>query len=210
MKLTKYQHACFVAEKDSVSIIVDPGSFTHDFIMPKHVSAIFVTHNHPDHCDKQRIVTILREHPKAVLLGDESIIREFPNEHTQAVTVGETIDAGGITLQFVGGVHEPIDVSMPTPPNLGIIIDSELYYPGDSFFIPAQQVKALALPISAPWMKISESLEFLRTIKPLFAFPTHDAILSPEGQTLIDTMVKNSAEKYGIRYERINEQTVEL
>lgn len=210
MKLTKYQHACFVVEKDSVSIVVDPGSFTHDFIMPKHVAAVFVTHNHPDHCDNQLVISILRQHPKAVLLAHESITHDFPNEHTQSVQNGETVEAGGITLQFVGGAHEPIDTSIPTPPNLGVIIDNQLYYPGDSFLVPIEPIKQLALPVSAPWLKISESLNLLRAIKPQFAFPTHDAILSTEGQTLIDTMISNTAQQHGIQYERINDKTVEL
>lgn len=210
MKLTKFQHACFVVEKDGVSIVVDPGAYTHDFIMPKHVAAVFVTHNHPDHCNNQLIITILREHPKAVLLGHESIIREFQNEHTQVVTVGESVEAGGIILQFVGGAHEVIDSSLPTPPNLGIIIDNQLYYPGDSFFVPQQSIKELALPVSAPWLTISNSLDLVRTLKPSFIFPTHDAILSDEGQELVDRLAGNVAKEIGADYQRINGKTVNL
>lgn len=210
MKLTKFQHACFVVEKNDISIVVDPGAFTHDFIMPKHVAAVFITHNHGDHLSNQLVVTILREHPKAVLLAHESIVHDFPNEHTQAVSVGETVEASGITLQFVGGTHETIDASMPVPPNLGVIIENELYYPGDSFYVPQQPIKILALPVSAPWLTIGRSLDLVRALKPNFAFPTHDAILSVEGQNLVDTIVTNAIKDLGIDYERINGKTVEL
>lgn len=210
MKLTKYQHACFVVEKDGLSVVVDPGAFTHDFIMPKHVAAVFITHNHPDHCDPQLVVSILREHPNAVLLAHESILGEFSNEHTQSVSSGETVETDGFTLQFTGGSHESIDTSLPTPPNLGVIIDDQLYYPGDSFFIPPHQIKQLALPVSAPWLKTSESLNFLRAIKPQFIFPTHDAILSTEGHSLVDRITSNVAEQLGARYERINNKTIEF
>ena len=210
MKLTKFQHACFVVEKNGVSVVIDPGNFTHDFIMPKHVAAIFVTHNHPDHLNNQLIVTILREHPKAILLGHESIVHDFQNENTQAITVGETIDASDITLQFVGGTHEPIDSTIATPENIGVIIENRLYYPGDSFYIPQQVIKELALPVSAPWLKISESMDFVRTLKPSFVFPTHDAILSEAGQAMVDRMISNVVETVGGQYQRIDGKTIEL
>ncbi len=210
MKLTKFQHACFVVEKDGTSIVVDPGNFTHDFIMPKHVAAVFVTHNHPDHTNNQLIITILREHPEAVLLAHESILRDFPSEHTQAVSVGEAVEAGGMRLQFVGGTHEPIDTTITPPANLGVIIENHLYYPGDSFYVPEQPIKEVALPISAPWMTIGQSMDFVRALKPAFAFPTHDAILSEEGQALIDNMITGITKDLGVTYQRINEKTVEL
>jgi L-ascorbate metabolism protein UlaG (beta-lactamase superfamily) len=210
MKLSKYQHACFVVEKGGVSIVVDPGSMTHDFIMPKHVAAVYITHNHPDHLDAQLVITILREHPNAVLLANESILKEFKNEHTQAVTSGETVDAGGIKLHFVGGGHEPIDSSIPTPVNVGVVIEDTLYYPGDSYFVPEQPVRHLLLPISAPWLTIGNALDMVRAIKPQTAFPTHDALLSADGLKLIDGMVSQVADTLGTTYQRINEQTIEL
>jgi L-ascorbate metabolism protein UlaG (beta-lactamase superfamily) len=210
MKLTKFEHACFVVEKDGVSIVVDPGSFTRDFIMPKHVAAIYITHNHPDHVDAQLVISILREHPKAILLAHESILDDFKDEHTQAVTAGETVDVHGITLIFVGGTHEAIDSTIETPVNLGIVIDSQVYYPGDSFYIPSQAMKYVLLPVSAPWLAIGKSMDFLRALKPTFAFPTHDAILSDQGKTLIDGMVTRITADMGVTYQRINAKTIEL
>ena len=210
MQLTKFEHACFAIEKDRVSIVVDPGHLTHDFIMPKKVAAVFITHNHGDHVDNQLVITILREHPSAILLADESVLRNFENERKQAVMVGQTITIDGIALSFVGGVHEPIDVTIPTPPNIGVIIESHLYYPGDSNFVPAQPIKELLLPVSAPWLTISDAMNLLRAIKPHYAFPTHDAILSSEGQVVIDEMVSSVASGLGVEYQRINGKTIRL
>ena len=210
MKLTKFQHACFVVEKDGTSVVVDPGKFTHDFIMPKHVAAVFITHNHPDHLDNQLVITILRENPKAILLAHESILADFKNENTQAINAGETVDAGGINLQFVGGTHEPIDVTIPTPANIGIIIENHLYYPGDSYFVPTQPTKELLLPISAPWLTIAKAMDVVRAIKPTHVFPTHDAILSADGQTLVDNLVTHICNELNVSYQRINGKTIEL
>lgn len=210
MKLTKFQHACFVVEKDGMSVVVDPGNLTHDFIMPKRVAAVFITHGHGDHVNNQLVITILRQHPKAILLAHESILTDFNNEHTQAVTVGETVEAGGISLQFVGGIHEPIDVTITPPVNIGVIIENRLYYPGDSYFAPEQPIEELLVPISAPWLTIARSMDLVRTIKPTHAFPTHDAILSPEGQALTDAMIVYITAELNVSYQRINGKTVEL
>jgi len=210
MKLTKFQHACFVVEKNGTSVVVDPGNLTHDFIMPKTVAAVFISHNHADHVDNQLVITILRENPKAVLLAHETILANFKNEHTQAVSVGDAVDVDGISLQFVGGVHEPIDVNVPLPINIGVIIDGHLYYPGDSYFALQQPVKELLMPISAPWLTIGKSMDLVRILKPSHVFPTHDAILSAEGQALIDTIVTQITANLNLTYQRINGKTVEL
>lgn len=210
MRLTKFQHACFVIEKDGVSVVVDPGNLTHDFIMPKKVAAVFITHNHPDHLDNQAVITILREHPNAILLAHESILHDFQNEHTQAVSVDETVDANGISLKFVGGTHELIDTTLPPIENLGVIIEDHLYYPGDSFFVPEQSIKELALPISAPWLTVGGSMNLVRAVKPSYIFPTHDAILSSEGQALIDSLITRLIGENGATYQRINGETIEL
>jgi len=210
MKLTKFQHACFVVEKDGSSVVVDPGNLTHDFIMPKHVAAVFITHNHGDHLDNQLVITILRANPKTILLAHESILADYKNENTQAVTVGETVDAGGISLKFVGGTHEAIDIAIPTPPNIGVIIENRLYYPGDSYFAPEQTITELLLPISAPWLTIGKAMDLVRILKPANTFPTHDAILSTEGQALVDGMATKITASLNTSYQRINGKTVQL
>ena len=92
-----------------------------------------------------------------------------------------------------------------------MLIENQLYYPGDSFVVPEGiQVHALALPVSAPWLKISESIEFLTAVKPAFTFPTHDAILSTEGKELFDRILGATAGGIGTQYKRLDGTTVEL
>jgi hypothetical protein len=40
-------------------------------------------------------------------------------------------------------------------------------------------VAALSLPAAAPWLKISEAVEFLRAVNPLRAVPIHQGIVNP-------------------------------
>lgn len=212
MKLTKFLHACLVLENSKTRLVIDPGSFTHDFIVPKHVDAVVITHNHPDHCDPTLIEKIHKANPHAKLVAHESIVAQFPDIPHLAVNPNETHTVGNFTLSFFGGEHAPIAPLVTVPPNLGVLVNQLLYYPGDSFVIPQtdQPVQAVALPVSAPWLLIRDSFSFLTTVRPEFAFPTHDAILSADGQALIDRMIGQVANDEGIIYKRLNSQSIEL
>lgn len=211
MKLTKFEHACLVLEKDGATLVVDPGAYSHDFIMPKRVDGIIITHDHQDHLDPTLVAKILKAHPKATVIGHESITSRFADSSTLPVTVGQTYPLGPFQLQFFGGAHAPIDESMPTPPNYGVLIDNSLYYPGDSFTVPEGiKVDTLALPVAAPWLKFDMTAKFLKDIKPRFAFPTHDQILSEDGHQLVDRIVGAVANSQGTLYKRLDGTTTEL
>lgn len=213
MKLTKFQHACFTVEKSGATLVVDPGVFSHDFIIPRHVIGIVITHDHTDHLDTELLQRILVEHPKAIVIGHESITTRFPGSSTLAVSPGEAYAVGSFSLRFFGGTHAPIGEGIPTPSNYGVLIDESLYYPGDSFTIPDDpviKVQTLALPISAPWLKFEEVQTFLAAIKPKLTFPTHDGILSEDGKRLAETMVGGFAQHEGIMYRRLDNESIEL
>lgn len=211
MKLTKYQHACLVVEKDGTTLVVDPGAFSHDFIMPKRVDAIIISHEHPDHFDEKLVRQILSAHPKATVIAHESISGRFTNFTTVAAKVNEIYSVGSFSLQLFGGVHASISPTIQTPPNFGVLIDDHFYYPGDSFVVPeAKQITELALPVSAPWLKISESIEFLTLVKPSFTFPTHDAVLSSEGKEIVDRILSATSSGLGTIYKRLDNSTIQL
>lgn len=213
MKLTKFQHACLVVESHDTTLVVDPGTYSHDFIMPSRVNGVVITHEHPDHFDEKLVQQILMAHPKAIVIAHESITGRFTNYTTIAAKVNDPYTIGSISLQFFGGTHASINDAMqiPVPPNLGVLIDNRLYYPGDSFVIPEGiPVKELALPASAPWLKLSESMDFLARIKPAFAFPTHDAILSAKGKELVDRLLGTVASGQNTLYKRLDGLTIEL
>lgn len=205
MRLTKYEHACFTLEKDGKLLVVDPGAFTTDLESPENVIAIVVTHEHPDHFDVNALGALIAHNPDAVIYAHENITRQFgdtlPN---RAVKAGEAVEAGPFRLEFFGDEHAVIHTSYPTIANLGVMVDDTVYYPGDSFTNPGRSVKILALPVTAPWLKINEVMDFLAEIKPELAFPTHDAIASDFGKGLVDRMLPPVAESYGGKYQRIS------
>lgn len=205
MKITKFEHACFIVEQDGESLIIDPGGFTTDLVIPDNIVAIVVTHEHADHFDTQKLSAIVDANPDTVIAAHPSITAQLDGFSVQPVAAGEDIAIGNFHLEFYGGDHAVIDTSIPVIANLGVMINSRVYYPGDSFIAPDRPVELLALPIAAPWLKISEVMEFLRKVRPEQAFPTHDAILSDAGKSLPDAMLPAVAEQVGTKYQRLIE-----
>jgi L-ascorbate metabolism protein UlaG (beta-lactamase superfamily) len=204
MKIVKYEHACFSVEKDSQLLVIDPGEFATDFITPDHVVAVVVTHEHSDHLDIEQLASIIDKNPDAMIFAPASVTSKLESLPSHAVTTGDIIQAGPFRLEFHGGRHAIIHESIPAIPNLGVLINDLIYYPGDSFTLTHKPIDTLALPISAPWLKTSEVIDFLTIIKPRFAFPTHDKILSIEGKMIADRLLTNIAEKNDITYQRID------
>lgn len=205
MELTKYEHACFTIEKDGQLLVVDPGGYSSDFIAPSNVVAIVVTHDHGDHFDHEQLEAIIGENPDAVIIGPETVTSQIEAFTTKTVTIGDTLDIGPFHLEFFGGKHALIHPSLPLTANLGVLINDLLYYPGDSFSLPGRPVDTLALPAGAPWLKISEAMDFLTQIKPRLAFPTHDAVLSQIGKELADSRLGATASDIGSLYQRLSE-----
>lgn len=132
MKITKFEHACFVVEQDNQSLIVDPGGFTTDLIVPDNVVGIVVTHEHADHMDSDRLREIIDRNPDAIIVAHSDITAQLGEFKTQAVVPNEGIKLGGFELEFFGGEHAVIFENQPIIANLGVLINQKLYYPGDS------------------------------------------------------------------------------
>lgn len=209
MKITKFGHACFIVEQDGESLIVDPGEYSLDLVIPENVVGIVVTHEHADHVSKEILQSIVDRNPQASIFAHQDVIAKLDGLSTQVAEAGDKLAVGNFSLEFFGGQHAIIAKEWPIFANLGVMINGKLYYPGDSFTVPDKNVELLALPISAPWLKISESMDFLRTVRPKFAFPTHDAILSDIGKAMIDRMMSTTAQNVGTTYQRIDDTPLE-
>lgn len=209
MNITKYEHACFTVEQDGKLLIVDPGAFTTDIGAPENVVGVVVTHEHADHFDPAALGAIIAHNPDAVIIAHENITRQFGDQNEtlpyKTVATGDKVSVGPFELEFFGGDHAIIHPDIPQIANLGVMINDTVFYPGDSFVQPERDVQVLALPVSAPWLKISEAIDYLIDVKPKITFPTHDAIASPAGKSLPDRMIPPLAEKVGALYKRIDD-----
>ncbi len=196
MKITKYEHACLVLEEQGKKLIIDPGVFS--ISLPDdtdNVVAMVITHVHPDHFDPEAVNNIAVKNQGLQIYSTEEVAQELSALKVNIVTGGQEASLEPFKLQFYGGIHAEIHNSYPRNQNVGIQVNDRFYYPGDSFDKPAGQIKVLALPVYAPWMKLSEAMDFLADIKPVTAIPTHNYFLSDAGETLVENILGGVAEK---------------
>ncbi len=102
------------------------------------------------------------------------------------------------TLEFFGGQHAVIHESLPVVDNVGVLVNGQFYYPGDSYAVPeGVDVKLLAAPIGAPWLKIGEAMDFVLAVAPRQAFGTHDMTLSVIGRDMARARITWAVEQGG-------------
>lgn len=202
MKLTKYTHACLVLEEQGQKLVVDPGEWNSDLPDVTGVVAVVVTHNHFDHCNAERIQAILAANPGVKIYGTEEVAHDIPG--VQEVEAGDTATVGPFTLTFYGDRHALVHGSQPQTQNVGVLIN-DLYYPGDSYTPPEEgtAVKTLALPVSGPWLQLGDAMDMIMGIRPQLCIPTHDHMLSPDGEEVTDEWVKRWCESLSVQYRRL-------
>jgi L-ascorbate metabolism protein UlaG (beta-lactamase superfamily) len=196
MKVTKYEHATLLLAIGDDTVVIDPGTFLSavDF---GNVAAVVVTHEHADHWTSDQLGRILEKNPNAVIYGPEGVKAAASGFEVTVVKDGDTVEAGPFTLQFFGEKHAVIHESIPVPDNVGVLVNDELYYPGDSYTLPGVDVPTLAAPIGAPWLKIGEAMDFVLAVKPKRAFYAHDMTLSAAGKNMHSERLKWATEKNG-------------
>lgn len=183
MELTHFGHSCVLAEFGTTRLLFDPGNFSHGFEGITGLSAILVTHQHPDHVDPQRLPALVEANPQAALYADPQTAAQLGGPW-QAVQVGDEFVLDDVTVRGVGGRHAVIHPEIPVIDNISYLIGdgdhpARLMHPGDALFVPSEPVDVLAVPAAAPWMKISEAVDYLRAVSPTHAVPIHQGIVAP-------------------------------
>ncbi|MFD4180907.1 MBL fold metallo-hydrolase [Rhodococcus sp. NPDC058514] len=182
MRLTHFGHSCVLAEIDGATILFDPGTFSHGFEGIAGLDAILITHQHPDHADPTRLGALIDQNPGAALYADPQTAALLGSSW-KAVHAGDSFAVGEVQVTGVGGQHAVIHPEIPVIDNTGYLLgDAEaparLLHPGDSLFVPEQRVDVLAIPAVAPWMKISETVDYLRAVAPRVAVPIHQGTIN--------------------------------
>lgn len=183
MRVTKFEHAALRIDKGDEALLVDPGAFTSPLDELRRVVAVVITHEHPDHWTPAHLDAILRAAPGTPVFAPAGVARAAEGYEITVVSPGDTVTAGSFALRFFGGRHEVIHASLPDIENVGVLVDGELYYPGDSYAVPdGVAVQTLAAPLGAPWLRISDAMDFVLAVAPRRAFGTHDMTLSTIGR----------------------------
>ena len=198
MKVTKLEHSCLIVESAGRSIVIDPGSMTTAVVGISNAVAIVITHEHADHWTPEQLTRILNLTPDARIFGPAGVAAAASGFEVTVVTDGDVHEVGPFTLRFFGTTHAVIHPSIPVVDNVGVLVNDELYYAGDSFTIPEGiAVGTLGVPAGAPWMKIAEAMDYVLAVKPRRSFPMHEMGLSVAGKSLSNARIKAVTEAGG-------------
>ncbi|WP_223690209.1 MBL fold metallo-hydrolase [Leifsonia poae] len=198
MRLTKFEHAALLLEDSGKKLFVDPGSFTSPLTDTANTAAVVITHEHADHWTPEQLNRILDLNPEVPIFAPAGVAAAAGDFDVTVVSNGDTVEAGPFTLRFFGEKHAVIHSSIPIVDNVGVLINDELYYGGDSFTIPeGVDVDLLAVPAGAPWLKIAESIDYVLAVKPKRSFTTHEMVLARAGKDMANGRVKWATEQGG-------------
>lgn len=195
MIVTKREHACLVIEHEGAALVIDPGSFTAPFTVDT-LAAIVITHEHGDHVTAEHLDRLLAGGP-VPLFAPAGVAAAHPTYPWRIVAPGDEHIVGPFTLGFSGGQHAVIHRSIPVIDNVGVMVNGRLYYPGDSFTVPDAPVEVLAVPASAPWLKIGEVMDYVDAVRPARAFPTHERVNSDAGNAMANARITLVTEQHG-------------
>jgi L-ascorbate metabolism protein UlaG (beta-lactamase superfamily) len=175
--------SCVLVETGTARLLLDPGIYSSGFDQLTELDAILVTHQHPDHLDIDRLPALLAANPTAELLvdsGSAPLLAAAGVVH-RVVGPGQQLELAGAGVEVIGGDHGVIHPDIPVVPNNGYLIDGDagtVLHPGDSFSAPPRPIDLLLLPTAAPWLTVSEAVDYLRAVAPSLAVPIHQAILA--------------------------------
>jgi L-ascorbate metabolism protein UlaG (beta-lactamase superfamily) len=201
MRITKLEHAALILEETGHRLVIDPGGLTNPILGLDDVDVVVITHEHADHWTGDQLQRIIDSSPRVTLLAPSGVARVAEGFDIQVVEPGESVEIGPWKLRFFGGNHAIIHPTLPIVENVGVLVNDSLYYPGDSFYIPiGVEVDVLAAPAGAPWLKVSEAMDFVTLVAPKRAFGTHDGVLSAAGVGLVHDRLKAVTEAKGGEY----------
>ncbi len=189
MRLTKLGHSCVRLEKDGAHLVIDPGIWSGTAPLAD-ADAVLITHVHADHLDTDIVRSALDSHGGLELWTTPDVAEQLSGygHRVHAVHHGDAFTAAGFDVHVYGAEHARIHQEMPTVPNVGFMIDGNVFHPGDAFTVPDEQVRTLLLPISAPWLKTAEMIDYARAVRPQVSHGIHDELLNANGVALIERL----------------------
>ncbi|MBF6237855.1 MBL fold metallo-hydrolase [Nocardia otitidiscaviarum] len=200
--------ACsFRLETNDAAIVLDPGTLA-PAIAFERVAAFLITHDHDDHVDVERVVAALAANPASRAWAPEAAAQRLsragaPADQIAIVSDETPFAAAELTIQPIVGDHATIHHTLPDSPNVAYLIDHRILHPGDAFphLVNSPEIDVLFLPISGPWMRIADAIDYAAALQPRVVIPIHDGDLNEGGRALTDRLGPLLAG--GGRYERL-------
>lgn len=213
MKVTKYAHSCLLIEIGDTKILTDLGLWNPEVPEVTDLDMILITHEHADHFDIEKLKTLLYANSQAKVVTHVAVGEKLQEAGIEfsPIEAGERIEIAGISIESCGTEHAIIYGTSSPCRNTGFLIADKMYIPGDALHdTPSKSVEILALPTGGPWMKVSEAIDYAKTLNPRVVIPIHDAMYTEAvRETSIPRWVGAPLEAKGITFVNMSNNSTE-
>jgi L-ascorbate metabolism protein UlaG (beta-lactamase superfamily) len=205
MRIVKHGHACVRLETDGQVVVLDPGGFTE----PEAVdgaTAVLITHEHADHYEPGHLRRT--DAPVFTIEAVAAKLRQDAPDVAERLTVvapGQRLDLG-VPVTVVGEKHAVIHPEMQHFDNSGYLLEVEgtsIFHPGDALTVPETAVDLLLLPVSAPWLKVAECIDYGREVAAPRSLAIHDKVYSDLGLAMVDAHLTRMLGERGQEFVRL-------
>jgi L-ascorbate metabolism protein UlaG (beta-lactamase superfamily) len=206
MRIIKHGHACVTLTTSSVSVVIDPGMFTEP-ATAAGADAVLITHEHPDHWSVEQLAATDAPIWTIASVADQLAAAD-PGLRARITVVapGERFVVAGLPVTAVGDEHAVIHPELPRAANSGYLLEAEghtVFHPGDALSVPPTTPDLLLLPVSAPWLKVSECIDYARDVGAPLSLAIHDAVYSQAGLGIVDGHLGRFLAPSGQEYTRL-------
>src|SRR5690349_4643801 len=189
MRIIKHGHACVTLVTDTATIVIDPGMFTEPGAL-EGADAVLITHEHPDHWSPDQLDrTDAPIYTIDAVAGQIAASAPRARDRVTVVAPGDRFEAFGTAVTVVGQKHAVIHPELPHFDNSGYLVESggvSVFHPGDALTTLPAAPDVLLLPVSAPWLKVSECIDYAREVGAPRSLAIHDAVYSEAGLGIVD------------------------
>ncbi|MBD2898736.1 hypothetical protein amrb99_77090 [Actinomadura sp. RB99] len=205
MRLTKLGHACVRLTEDDRTLVIDPGGLTGDADPYAGARAVLVTHEHFDHFDADGLRKAMAADPALEVWTSRTVAESLADLGGRVHQVGheDAVTVAGFDVRVYGEDHEIMHPDLPPIPNVGFLVDGEVFHPGDALTVPGEPVPTLCLPGNAPWMRAVDLYEYTRAVRPERAFAIHDGLLNEVGLSVMERVLTGAGEELGREFRRL-------
>jgi L-ascorbate metabolism protein UlaG (beta-lactamase superfamily) len=195
-KLTVWGHACVRLESSSGRrLVIDPGAYSDRAVL-EDADAVLVTHEHGDHVVPGELRDAVENSYHLEAWAPQSVIDQIAVDplvvgRVHRVRSGDAFLAAGFGVLALGESHVRAHPDLAPVTNLAYLVDGAVLHPGDSFTEPpaGTRVDVLLAPLSGPWLKVGDVVDYVRAVGPRIVVPIHDAMNSEAGNGLADRLV---------------------
>lgn len=201
MRLTKYVHACVLAEDQDKTILFDPGQFSWESgLFPvdslNRLDYVAITHEHFDHLYEPFVQRLAEKFPKAVFISTDEAVTKLQNMGIHNATSKSNQDVNVAPLD-----HDSMQPLNPGPmaQNVRFHFMNKLTHPGDSIHLEETK-DILLLPLAGPWEATIDAVRLAEKLQPKTVVPIHDWMWNDQWRLSMYQRLENFFTERNIRF----------